>query len=123
MQYQITLQLCLIFLFFNDTATTEIYTPFPTRRSSDLSPSMLNPLLASQLRQPPGQRVQVSAMSPPPLTQAPTLAWSILGRSRKTPHTKMSAFWPPRTQSLGQPENLHLTLCGKRGYWMSSRNR
>src|SRR2546426_8298091 len=22
--------------FFNDTATTEIYTPFPTRRSSDL---------------------------------------------------------------------------------------
>src|SRR5258708_29999910 len=23
--------------FFNDTATTEIYTPFPTRRSSDLS--------------------------------------------------------------------------------------
>src|SRR2546430_2635319 len=25
------------FFFFNDTATTEIYTPFPTRRSSDLS--------------------------------------------------------------------------------------
>src|SRR3954463_4505534 len=25
---------CMIF-FFNDTATTEIYTPFPTRRSSD----------------------------------------------------------------------------------------
>src|SRR2546421_7272161 len=24
------------FFFFNDTATTEIYTPFPTRRSSDL---------------------------------------------------------------------------------------
>src|SRR5476651_2743751 len=31
--------LCLVFLFFfffNDTATTEIYTSFPTRRSSDL---------------------------------------------------------------------------------------
>src|SRR3989442_9962928 len=26
----------LHFFFFNDTATTEIYTPFPTRRSSDL---------------------------------------------------------------------------------------
>src|SRR3989449_5150861 len=26
-----------VFFFFNDTATTEIYTPFPTRRSSDLS--------------------------------------------------------------------------------------
>ena len=25
------------FFFFNDTATTEIYTSFPTRRSSDLS--------------------------------------------------------------------------------------
>src|ERR1043166_5571859 len=25
-----------MFFFFNDTATTEIYTPFPTRRSSDL---------------------------------------------------------------------------------------
>src|SRR2546430_6587863 len=25
-----------IFFFFNDTATTEIYTSFPTRRSSDL---------------------------------------------------------------------------------------
>src|SRR2546427_6488509 len=25
------------FFFFNDTATTEIYTPFPTRRSSDLA--------------------------------------------------------------------------------------
>src|SRR2546421_9736136 len=25
-----------LFFFFNDTATTEIYTPFPTRRSSDL---------------------------------------------------------------------------------------
>src|SRR3712207_9175369 len=31
--------LCVVFLlffFFNDTATTEIYTSFPTRRSSDL---------------------------------------------------------------------------------------
>src|SRR3712207_8720491 len=27
----------IFFFFFNDTATTEIYTPFPTRRSSDLS--------------------------------------------------------------------------------------
>src|SRR5256885_3307527 len=27
---------CFIFFFFNDTATTEIYTLFPTRRSSDL---------------------------------------------------------------------------------------
>src|SRR3712207_7457693 len=26
----------LAVFFFNDTATTEIYTPFPTRRSSDL---------------------------------------------------------------------------------------
>src|ERR1039458_4501266 len=26
----------VFFFFFNDTATTEIYTPFPTRRSSDL---------------------------------------------------------------------------------------
>ena len=30
------LPLALIFFFFNDTATTEIYTLFPTRRSSDL---------------------------------------------------------------------------------------
>src|SRR4051794_41821016 len=29
----------LFFFFFNDTATTEIYT-FPTRRSSDLTPSL-----------------------------------------------------------------------------------
>src|SRR6185295_20181920 len=29
------------FFFFNDTATTEIYTSFPTRRSSDLSPMRL----------------------------------------------------------------------------------
>src|SRR5258707_6435367 len=29
------------YFFFNDTATTEIYTPFPTRRSSDLV-AMLN---------------------------------------------------------------------------------
>src|SRR2546422_6958478 len=28
----------LFFFFFNDTATTEIYTLFPTRRSSDLEP-------------------------------------------------------------------------------------
>src|SRR3989442_7662708 len=28
--------LCLFFFFFNDTATTEIYTLSPTRRSSDL---------------------------------------------------------------------------------------
>src|SRR5258707_14969325 len=27
----------IFFFFFNDTATTEIYTPFPTRRSSDLN--------------------------------------------------------------------------------------
>src|ERR1044071_9502263 len=27
----------LVIFFFNDTATTEIYTPFPTRRSSDLA--------------------------------------------------------------------------------------
>src|SRR2546427_11412860 len=27
----------LVFFFFNDTATTEIYTLFPTRRSSDLN--------------------------------------------------------------------------------------
>src|SRR2546430_10373836 len=26
----------ILFFFFNDTATTEIYTSFPTRRSSDL---------------------------------------------------------------------------------------
>src|SRR5216684_5075999 len=26
-----------LFFFFNDTATTEIYTSFPTRRSSDLA--------------------------------------------------------------------------------------
>ena len=26
-----------VVFFFNDTATTEIYTPFPTRRSSDLT--------------------------------------------------------------------------------------
>src|ERR1017187_506463 len=30
------------FFFFNDTATTEIYTPFPTRRSSDLIQSSRN---------------------------------------------------------------------------------
>ena len=29
------------FFFFNDTATTEIYTPFPTRRSSDLHDRVL----------------------------------------------------------------------------------
>src|SRR3712207_7681539 len=29
--------------FFNDTATTEIYTPFPTRRSSDLPPRRSTP--------------------------------------------------------------------------------
>src|SRR2546430_17111399 len=29
--------LALSFFFFNDTATTEIYTSFPTRRSSDLA--------------------------------------------------------------------------------------
>src|SRR2546422_7471464 len=29
--------LFFIFFFFNDTATTEIYTLFPTRRSSDLA--------------------------------------------------------------------------------------
>src|SRR2546427_12295944 len=34
-----------LFFFFNDTATTEIYTPFPTRRSSDL-------LSAQIIRQP-----------------------------------------------------------------------
>src|SRR3712207_8034691 len=28
---------CHTGFFFNDTATTEIYTPFPTRRSSDLT--------------------------------------------------------------------------------------
>src|ERR1035438_6263973 len=28
-----------LFFFFNDTATTEIYTSFPTRRSSDLYPA------------------------------------------------------------------------------------
>src|SRR5437016_9831316 len=34
--------LCLfIFFFFNDPATTEIYTPFPTRRSSDLVREMV----------------------------------------------------------------------------------
>src|SRR5256885_11912842 len=30
-----------IFFFFNDTATTEIYTLFPTRRSSDLCVELL----------------------------------------------------------------------------------
>src|SRR3989440_4347032 len=29
--------LCALLFFFNDTATTEIYTSFPTRRSSDLA--------------------------------------------------------------------------------------
>src|ERR1044071_10305043 len=28
---------CVFLFFFNDTATTEIYTLFPTRRSSDLT--------------------------------------------------------------------------------------
>src|SRR2546426_7270551 len=32
----ITLPSSFFFFFFNDTATTEIYTSFPTRRSSDL---------------------------------------------------------------------------------------
>src|SRR2546430_17440321 len=30
------IRISTLFFFFNDTATTEIYTPFPTRRSSDL---------------------------------------------------------------------------------------
>src|SRR3712207_7792076 len=30
------LRMYSVSFFFNDTATTEIYTPFPTRRSSDL---------------------------------------------------------------------------------------
>src|SRR6266700_7501765 len=34
----------LFFFFFNDTATTEIYT-FPTRRSSDLAASAEHPML------------------------------------------------------------------------------
>src|SRR3712207_6914811 len=53
------------FFFFNDTATTEIYTPFPTRRSSDLIeevsiPWPVAPSLARGLvlgRYPMSQRV------------------------------------------------------------------
>src|SRR2546426_9245017 len=37
-----------ICFFFNDTATTEIYTSFPTRRSSDLDADRFNAHLSSQ---------------------------------------------------------------------------
>src|SRR5215217_8746443 len=35
----LSLPFSFFFFFFNDTATTEIYTSFPTRRSSDLAMS------------------------------------------------------------------------------------
>src|SRR2546427_10635335 len=42
----------LFFFFFNDTATTEIYTSFPTRRSSDLVRPMAGAALESHDRIP-----------------------------------------------------------------------
>src|SRR2546429_7193732 len=39
-----------VFFFFNDTATTEIYTRFPTRRSSDLFSEACLEGLIDQLR-------------------------------------------------------------------------
>src|SRR5579883_3572390 len=44
-----------LFFFFNDTATTEIYTSFPTRRSSDLDPGLgRHAHRLSDLRREPG---------------------------------------------------------------------
>ena len=40
---------CDLFFFFNDTATTEIYTSFPTRRSSDLGAHKLDKKQQQQL--------------------------------------------------------------------------
>src|SRR5260370_30440342 len=42
--------------FFNDTATTEIYTSFPTRRSSDLNRSEYSPTSAGGARSYPDLR-------------------------------------------------------------------
>src|SRR5256886_8537275 len=45
------------YLFFNDTSTTEIYTPYPTRRSSDLDrPFERNPRALEGSRVADGQQ-------------------------------------------------------------------
>src|SRR5205085_9857839 len=51
------------FFFFNDTATTEIYTPFPTRRSSDLK-EILHTLRTKPLS-PPAPNGLVFSGTPP----------------------------------------------------------
>src|SRR2546425_9099793 len=46
----------IIFFFFNDTATTEIYTSFPTRRSSDLVTKFFGPSMPMAV--PSGSRAE-----------------------------------------------------------------
>src|SRR2546429_5849084 len=72
----------VFFFFFNDTATTEIYTLFPTRRSSDLasmgSPSGTN---GPTRRGSWGRSTAGSGAPGPPPTDAPST------RSRSEEHT------------------------------------
>src|SRR3712207_8004520 len=89
-------RLLLQCFFFNDTATTEIYTLFPTRRSSDLRSPMLAPTWPSAA----GRLEQGTAST-----------------TRSTPANSMSAVVQTRTPaSSGRRSEEHTSELQSRQY-------